>query len=61
MPGLAQGTVTTWIPQLGFLDGLDLQQAFPAAQIGLGNDAQLALLAEASKGVARGRRDVILL
>lgn len=61
VPGLAQGTVCTWIPNLGFLDGADLALLFPGVSIGLGNDAQLALLAEASAGAARGLSDVILL
>ena len=43
VPGLAQGSVMTWIPNLGFLDGLDLAAAFPGVSIALGNDAQLAL------------------
>ena len=48
VPGLAAGTVTTWIPNLGFLDGLDLAEVFPGISISVGNDAQLSLLAEAS-------------
>ena len=61
IPGLAQGTVATWIPKLGFLDGLDLAQSLPATGIALGNDAQFALLAEATAGAAKGRRDALLL
>jgi glucokinase len=61
VPGLARGSVTTWIPNLGYLDGLDLRHAFPTTSIALGNDAQLALLAEAAAGTARGRRDALLL
>lgn len=61
VPGLAQGSVMTWIPNLGFLDGLDLAAAFPGVSIALGNDAQLALLAEATHGAARGRRNALLL
>jgi glucokinase len=61
IPGLARGTVATWVPNLGYLDGLDLAEAFPGMSIALGNDAQFALLAEASAGAARGRRDALLL
>lgn len=61
IPGLAQGTVCTWVPNLGYLDGLDLAEIFPGIAIGLGNDAQLALLAEASAGAAAGLSDAILL
>jgi glucokinase len=61
IPGLAQGPVVTWVPNLGFLDGLDLAAAFPGVSIALGNDAQLALLAEATRGAARGRRNALLL
>jgi len=61
VPGLARGSVCTWMPNLGFLDGVDLTTLFAGTSIGLGNDAQLALLAEATHGAAKGRQDVILL
>lgn len=61
IPGLAQGTVCRWVPNLPYLDGLDLAAALPEISIGLGNDAQLALLAEASAGAAVGLEDAILL
>ncbi|WP_055048486.1 ROK family protein [Devosia sp. A16] len=61
IPGLAQGTVCRWVPNLPYLDGLDLAAALPEVSIGLGNDAQLALLAEASAGAAVGLEDAILL
>ncbi len=61
VPGLALGTSCRWVPNLPFLDGLDLADAFPGIAIGLGNDAQLALLAEATAGAARGLDDVLLL
>jgi predicted NBD/HSP70 family sugar kinase len=61
VPGLAAGTVTTWIPNLGFLDGLDLAEVFPGISISVGNDAQLSLLAEATAGAAKGRRHALLL
>jgi glucokinase len=61
VPGLARGTTCIWIPNLGFLDGADLAALFPGIAIGLGNDAQLALLAEATDGAAQGRSDALLL
>lgn len=61
IPGLASGTVCRWVPNLGYLDGLDLAEAFPGVAIGLGNDAQFALLAEASAGAAKDLSDAILL
>jgi glucokinase len=61
IPGLAQGTVCRWVPNLGYLDGLDLAAELPGLAIGLGNDAQLALLAEVSAGSAKGLEDAILL
>lgn len=61
IPGLAQGTTCRWVPNLPYLDGLDLAAKLPGFSIGLGNDAQLALLAEASAGAATGLEDAILL
>ncbi len=61
VPGLARDTVCRWVPNLPYLDGLDLRDVFPGISIGLGNDAQLALLAEASAGAAAGLSDAILL
>ncbi|HWK65338.1 MAG TPA: ROK family protein [Rhizobiaceae bacterium] len=61
VPGLAIGTTCVWIPNLPYLDGFDLTAAFPGISIALGNDAQFALLAEASAGAAKGLSDVILL
>ncbi|MBF0679870.1 MAG: ROK family protein [Devosia sp.] len=61
IPGLAQGTVCRWVPNLPFLDGLDLAAEFPGVSIGLGNDAQLSLLAEVHAGVAEGQSDALLL
>jgi glucokinase len=61
VPGLARGSVTTWIPNLGFLDGLDLTEVFPATSVALGNDAQMALLAEATVGAGKGLGDALLL
>lgn len=61
VPGLASGTVCRWIPNLPFLDGVDLQTLFPDMRIGLGNDAQIAMLAEARAGAAQGMTDAVLL
>lgn len=61
IPGLAEGSVCRWVPNLPYLDGLDMADAFPAISIALGNDAQLSLLAEAKSGAAVGVADAILL
>ncbi|ODT66830.1 MAG: sugar kinase [Pelagibacterium sp. SCN 63-23] len=61
IPGLAQGSVCRWVPNLPFLDGLDLSEMLPGLQIGLGNDAQLSLLAEVQAGAAQGLADAVLL
>ena len=61
IPGLARGTVCAWVPNLGYLDGFDLAGLAPGLEVGLGNDAQLALLAEREAGAARGMRDALLL
>lgn len=61
IPGLAGGTTCRWVPNLGYLDGQDLTQLFPDLEIGLGNDAQLALLGEVEAGAAHGLEDAILL
>ena len=61
IPGLARGTTCIWVPNLGYLDGADLKMLFPGVEIGLGNDAQFALLAEARAGAARELSDAILL
>lgn len=60
VPGTAGGTRCLWIPNLPFLDGIDLVELFPGIEIGLGQDAQLALLAEATSGTAKGMTDAIL-
>jgi glucokinase len=61
IPGLARGTTCVWVPNLGYLDGFDLATAFPDLAVGLGHDAQLALLAEVEAGAARDLTDAILL
>src|SRR5690606_6640317 len=61
VPGLAVGSSCRWVPNRGYLDGLDLARLFPGVSIALGNDAHFALLAEAHEGAARGLTDVVLL
>lgn len=61
IPGLARGSICAWVPNLPFLDGVDLALRFAGVSIGLGNDAQLALLAEREGGAARSLDDAILL
>ncbi|MBI4924237.1 MAG: ROK family protein [Devosia nanyangense] len=61
IPGLAQASTCRWVPNLPYLDGLDLAEALPGTIIGLGHDAQLALLAESTAGAAVGLSDAILL
>ncbi|WP_395446818.1 ROK family protein [Aminobacter sp. UC22_36] len=60
VPGTARGARCLWIPNLPWLDGIDLSEVLPDLAIGLGQDAQLALLAEASAGAAKGLSDAIL-
>jgi glucokinase len=61
VPGLVAGTRCVWIPNLPYLDGVDLTDLFPGVEIALGNDAQMALLSEAALGAARGQSDALLL
>jgi predicted NBD/HSP70 family sugar kinase len=61
VPGLTEGTRCRWIPNLPWLDGEDLADLVPGAQVALGNDSQLALLAEATHGAAATLTDAILL
>lgn len=61
VPGLVEGSRCRWIPNLPWLDGVDLATLFPAQAIAVGNDAQIALLAEAAQGAAAGLSDVLLL
>jgi predicted NBD/HSP70 family sugar kinase len=61
VPGLARGTTCVWIPNLPYLDGLDLTTVLPGISVALGNDAQFALVAEATAGAAAGLEDALLL
>ncbi len=61
VPGLTEGSVCRWIPNLPWLDGVDIAALFPGMRVAVGNDAQIALLAEAAGGAAKGVSDAILL
>jgi len=61
VPGLVDGTLCRWVPNLPYLDGLDLETLLPGVSVAAGNDAQMALLAEARAGAAKGLTDAILL
>lgn len=61
IPGIVDGTTCRWVPNLPWLDGVDLQTIAPGLQVAAGNDAQLAMLAEAAAGAARGASTAILL
>lgn len=61
IPGLAQGTLCRWVPNLPYLDGQDLAALFPGQPVALGNDAHMALVAEATAGAAAGLSDAILI
>ncbi|MCP4379897.1 MAG: ROK family protein [Hyphomicrobiales bacterium] len=61
VPGLVADRRCLWIPNLPWLDGIDVGDLLPGMRIALGNDAHLALLAEATRGEAAGLGDAILL
>jgi predicted NBD/HSP70 family sugar kinase len=61
VPGLVEGTTCRWIPNLPYLDGVDIAALLPEVRIGLGNDAQISLLAESTAGAAQGVSDALLL
>ncbi|WP_027165288.1 ROK family protein [Mesorhizobium sp. WSM3224] len=61
VPGLVEGSICRWIPNLPWLDGVDVAALFPDIGVAVGNDAQIALLAEAAEGAAKGISDAILL
>lgn len=63
VPGLVEGTLCRWVPNLAYLDGIDLAQLFAGIgrQVVVANDAQLALLAEAVAGRAQGVEEALLL
>src|SRR6185295_12344301 len=55
------GTVARWVPNLPFLDGVDIAGLVPAQTVAVANDAHLALVAEATRGAAKDLNDVVLL
>ena len=61
VPGLAEQATCRWVPNLPYLDGLDLACRFPGVELALGNDAHFAMLAEASAGAAAGLENALLL
>ncbi|TPI17020.1 ROK family protein [Mesorhizobium sp. B4-1-3] len=61
VPGLTEGSNCRWIPNLPWLDGVDVAALFPDMSVAVGNDAQIALLAEAAEGAAKDVSDAILL
>lgn len=63
IPGVVDGTRCRWVPNLPYLDGIDLAELLSplGATVVAGNDAQLALLAESTAGEAKGARDALLL
>lgn len=61
VPGLVESSTCRWIPNLPYLDGQDLQKLLPGRTVAVGNDAQIALLAEALEGGATSLTDALLL
>jgi glucokinase len=60
VPGLVAGSICRWVPNLPYLDGVDLA-AITAHVVAVGNDGHFALLAEATEGAAFERTDALLL
>jgi glucokinase len=62
VPGLVEGTVCRWVPNLPHLDGVDLAELLAplAVPVVVGHDAQIALLAETTLGACRGVHDALL-
>lgn len=60
IPGLAERTTCSWVPNLPYLDGFDLARCFSGIDAALGNDAHLALLAEALAGAAAELKNALL-
>jgi glucokinase len=60
VPGLIAGSLCRWVPNLPYLDGVDLAQV-AAHVVAVGNDAHFSLLAEATEGAAFERSDALLL
>ncbi len=60
VPGLVSGTQCVWVPNLPYLDGVELEALFPGMIVAAGNDAHFALLAEAAEGAAAKLSNAIL-
>lgn len=61
IPGLVEGGHSTWVPNLPYLDGVDLRSGLGIdVEFVAGNDAQLAMLAECVDGAAAGLSDALL-
>jgi predicted NBD/HSP70 family sugar kinase len=62
VPGLVDGTLCRWVPNLPHLDGVDLAELLAplAVPVVVGHDAQIALLAETTLGACRDVRDALL-
>jgi glucokinase len=63
VPGLVDGTLVRWVPNLPYLDGVDLADVLSpfAGTVVTLNDAHAALLAEATAGAAAGADTALLL
>jgi glucokinase len=60
IPGLTDSGRCLWVPNLPFFDGEDISHMFSGVSVVIGNDARLALLAEAALGAARDVADALL-
>lgn len=63
VPGLVEGTKCRWVPNLPYLNEVDFKELLAplGSLLVVANDAQLALLAEATLGAARDLQDALLL
>lgn len=63
VPGLVVGSVSRWVPNLPYLDGVDLASLLAPLghPVAVGQDAQLSMLAEAIAGAAQGVRDAVMI
>ena len=59
VPGLVEGTTCRWIPNLPYLDGLDMQALFPDLRVGIGNGSPAGItrvntpVSRSAGGIAR--------
>ena len=61
MPGIVSQSRCLWVPNIPYLDGVDIGAMLHGEQLSLGNDAHLALLAEAAYGAAADDDNAILI